>query len=160
MLREKNSNLLNVFYSDSLGGSMFTSDSQNWKKIPADDNRYFWKFPSLCLPIFYGLTCISLLLYDWVSCASPRLTGNAFCWKNQGKMPHDRNCNLWATWVNSRKNEIFYQQEGRQPSNPSVKIAASLMEDLVCKGPSCWHESCSSASSSITSWWGFLTGPS
>jgi hypothetical protein len=35
-----------------------TSDSQNWKELPADDNRYFWKFPSLCSYMFYGLTCI------------------------------------------------------------------------------------------------------
>jgi hypothetical protein len=51
-------------------------------------------------------------------------------------MPYGRNFKLWATWVNFLKNEILYQQEGRNPSNPSVKIAASLMEDLVCKGPS------------------------
>jgi hypothetical protein len=51
-------------------------------------------------------------------------------------MPYGHNFKLWATWVNSLKNEIFYQQEGGKPSNPGVKIAASLMEDLVCKGPS------------------------
>ncbi len=59
-------------------------------------------------------------------------------------MPYDRNFELWATWVNSLKNEILYQQEGQKPSNPSVKIAATLTEDVVknaqtsvvCKGTS------------------------
>jgi hypothetical protein len=117
-------------------------------------------FPVSACTCFMGWLAHLLCYMTWVSCASPRLTGHC------GEKFKVR-CHMTATLssgplgVNSLKNEIFYQQRGPKPSNPNVKIAASLMEDLVCKGPSllAWVL-CSSASSSITSWWGFVAGPS